>query len=663
MADLSRLCFECMGEKGDHPVCPHCGKEHSVKQNFPLLPLGSLVGGRYYIGRAIKRSSDSFTYIAYDTKLRRRCSVKEFFPEALAVRDNDTVNIHPAEGKEAAFAECREAFNGLWKKLQRLKGLTALITVYDVFAAGSTTYAVSDETGGRTLREYLRASTAGYLDWEQARLLFMPILSTLGTLHTSGVIHKGLSPESFVFTTEGKLKITDFAIPQARMANGMLNADIHEGYAPLELYTENGAIGTWTDIYSFCAVLYRVLIGTTPIPANVRARNDQMIIPARFAQRLPAYVINAMISGMQIRPEDRTRSVEQLRNNLSATPKAVAVNSSLFGTAQPLNIPTGDLRTAPGTIVPSAVKTSAPPRPVARPVVQQEPESSIRTIYVDPLDAEAGQLPTPEYAAYAAQQAAARAKAEEVRLAREKEKKEKLRKKLIVLLVFVIILLIAGLALVINALMGARNNTQSPDTSTELQMMNMPNFVGAQYDTVASQYYAQYLHIIRVDDNSATVPNGQIMYQSIAAGTTVSQGTEVILTVSTGPKSFSVPDVAGLTYEEALAKLAQEGLVCVRASKYNDGTHTPETVAETFPAAGEPIQQGASIQVILWSPIIDELTSSENQTDANGNPVTTQPGATTQPNTTTQPGATTQPNTTTTQPNTTAQDTTQNEEN
>lgn len=629
MADLSRLCFECMGEKGDHPVCPHCGKEHSAKQNFPLLPLGSLVGGRYYIGRAIRRSSESFTYIAYDTKLRRRCSVKEFFPDALAVRDNDTVNIHPAAGMEAAYAECREAFNGLWKKLQRLKGLTSLITVYDVFAAGNTTYAVSDETGGQTLREYLRTTPAGYLDWEQARLLFMPVLSTLGTLHTSGVLHRGLSPEAFVFTGDGRLKLTDFAIPQTRLAYGDLTADIHEGYAPLEVYTQGGSVGTWTDIYSFCAVLYRVLVGATPIPANVRAKSDQMVIPARFAERLPAYVINAMIMGMQIHPEDRTRNVEQLRNNLSATPKTVAVNSALFGSAQPLNIPTGNLRTAPGTIVPSAVKTSAPPRPVQRTAPQpQEPVSSVRTIYVDPLAGEEASR-NPEHSAYAAQQAAARAKAEEVRQAREMAKKAKLRKRLIILLVFVILLLIAGLALVINALLGGRGGSKPSDnTSTELQMMSMPNFVGAQYDTVANQYYAQYLHIIRVDDNSATVPNGQIMYQSIAAGTTVSQGTEVILTVSTGPKNFTVPDVTGLTYEEALAKLAQEGLVCVRASKYNDGTHTPETVAETFPAAGEPIQQGAQIQVILWSPNLDELTSAENQTDANGNPVTTQPDPT-----------------------------------
>ena len=83
----------------------------------------------------------------------------------------------------------------------------------------------------------------------------------------------------------------------------------------------------------------------------------------------------------------------------------------------------------------------------------------------------------------------------------------------------------------------------------------------------------------------------------------------------------------GMTYEQALSVLAPQGLVCAKASKYNDGTHVPDTVAETFPLAGQPITQGDTVQVILWSDATDETTDAEDEstaeivTDENGRQV------------------------------------------
>ena len=69
-------------------------------------------------------------------------------------------------------------------------------------------------------------------------------------------------------------------------------------------------------------MLYRALIGTDPIVATTRVTNDRLMIPSKFAEQLPAYVINALINALQILPEDRTRSVEQFRAELSASPTA-----------------------------------------------------------------------------------------------------------------------------------------------------------------------------------------------------------------------------------------------------------------------------------------------------------------------------------------------------
>ena len=94
------------------------------------------------------------------------------------------------------------------------------------------------------------------------------------------------------------------------------------------------------------------------------------------------------------------------------------------------------------------------------------------------------------------------------------------------------------------------------------------------------------------------------------------------LIISLGPEEITVPDVTGMTYEAAVQILAAKGLLCSKATKYNDGTHTPDTVAETFPLVGTPIKAGDSISIILWS---------------NPTPATEAPAETTQPEETTAP--------------------------
>ncbi len=614
MDQFKKLCYECMHDKGDRHTCPYCGSTEAPKQNFPMLPLGSLVGGRYVVGKALKQNSEGITYIAYDNREQCACTLREFLPEALAVRDPDTVTVCTRPGSSDAYDDCREAFNEMWRKLYRLRGLTSLISVTDVFAAGNTSYAVYEETETETLRDHLLSTAQGYIEWEQARILFMPVLSTLGTLNTSGVIHKGISPEAFIYTHEGRLKLTDFCIPQARLAYGTLDADIRDGYAPLECYTDDGSVGTWTDIYSFTAVLYRTLIGTTPISAPVRAQNDQMMIPAVFAEKLPPYVINALINGMQIEAADRTRNVEQLRSNLSASPRAVSASASVYKSAGALNIiPTGEVRTAPVTVAPGQTRRGdtaviEADRPAMRGVKlvdeMEDPPASRTREYKELSDDAKSALEATE-------------------------QKAKQRKLLTALLVVMILILIAGIGLIVSSLFGSGGAGNEPQTSaTDTQQMTVPNFVGSIFDSISHDaYYSDFLHIIKVEASSTTVPAGQIMEQSIRVGTPVSKGTDIVLTVSTGAKSFTVPEVTGRTYEEALAVLAQQGLVCVKASKYNDGTHVPDTVAETFPLAGQPIKQGDTIQVILWTSPEEQPGESEPgstreiPTDANGNPV------------------------------------------
>lgn len=322
MPNTDNLCMSCMRPIGDEKQCPYCGYHSDSPQLAPYLPIRSVVANRYLIGKVIEFNGDGVTYAAWDMSERVKVKVREFLPDAICSRENGELNVRIMQGCERSYNDCCQSFLELWRKLMRLMGLSTLISVSDVVEDNGTAYAVYEYTDAVPLRKYLLSTPTGYIPWERARQMFMPALSALGTLHSAGIIHRGISPQTLLVTPEGKIKISGFSIWQVRTARGDLNPELFPGYAAIEQYGFEGQQGAWTDIYAFAAVLYRALIGTDPIIATTRVNNDRLMIPSKFAEQLPAYVINALINALQILPEDRTRSVEQFRADLSASPTA-----------------------------------------------------------------------------------------------------------------------------------------------------------------------------------------------------------------------------------------------------------------------------------------------------------------------------------------------------
>lgn len=319
MMNTDHLCMSCMREIGDENQCPYCGFHADSPQLAPYLPLRTVVAERYLAGKLLDYNGDGATYMGWDLEMNAPVTIREFLPDSIAERRED-LTLVPMAGCEITYRDCYQSFLELWRKLARVRGLSALILVFDIVEDHGTAYAISEYMEGVSLREYLLRSPSGYLSWEQARILFMPVLSTLGTLHSAGIIHRGISPTTLIVGKNGKMRITGFSIWQARTARGDLTAQLFPGYAAIEQYGFEGQQGPWTDIYAFSAVLYRTLIGSTPLEATSRVTNDRLMVPGKFAEQLPAYVINALMNGLQILPEDRTRTVDQLRAELSAAP-------------------------------------------------------------------------------------------------------------------------------------------------------------------------------------------------------------------------------------------------------------------------------------------------------------------------------------------------------
>ena len=319
--NIDRLCFGCFHEKEEEGPCPFCGFD-GVSENSSGLSLRTLLEGRYLVGREIKMNSEIAMYIGYDTHEASAILIKEFFPQSLCGRAaGGSVYILP--GKEASFAQAKEDFLALSRSLARLRELPGIYPTYDIFEENGTAYTISAYTLGVSLHSFL-LENGGTMPWEKVRSLFMPLLSTVDSLHRAGIFHCGISPDSLMICEDGRLRLTEFCLTDTRTAGGVLPAQLYAGYSAVEQYELQYGIGSWTDIYALAAAIFRCLIGTVPPAAEQRVINDKLIVPARVAETLPTHVLSALANALQIYPADRTQTVEEFRSELAGAPSVTA---------------------------------------------------------------------------------------------------------------------------------------------------------------------------------------------------------------------------------------------------------------------------------------------------------------------------------------------------
>lgn len=96
------------------------------------------------------------------------------------------------------------------------------------------------------------------------------------------------------------------------------------------------------------------------------------------------------------------------------------------------------------------------------------------------------------------------------------------------------------------------------------------------------------------EDHSADVPKGEIMSQTPAAGTSISKGSKVSVTVSLGQEEVRVPVVSGIDWKQAESTLTAAGFVA--DVSYVD---SPLPAGQVISVAGEggPAERGSHIEV------------------------------------------------------------------
>ena len=547
MRDLDNLCANCWEELTEGSVCAECGYDNDTQNDSVYLKTKTVIAGQYVIGNIIKIESDSVTYSGYDGQLDKPILIREFFPKGIASRFDDSDELHVRQKYVNDFARYKKSFYNLWTTMQKLHNLSAVVPVYDLAEANGTYYAIIEKTESVPLREYLLRNEEGYILWDTARLMFMPVLTTIEALHSNGIVHGSITPDNLVLCRDGKVHLAPFPITEASDQATAMEFTENDGYTALEQYNNKHRICAATDIYSFSACIYRALVGSNPPSAVSREANDKLMIPNTIAEKIPMHVIKALLNGLQIYPEKRVKTVEDFRELLDAAP---------------------------------AVKAKA--------AVEQE------DIYQK--GAKGGY---PEY---------------------NESNGDKKRKAVVAILIILIVAAIAAAVYVVQ-FSGLIDNGKNNTTTTQpVKTYQVPNFSGVGYtqsDIENNGAWNEQFKFTFQGEYSADTEEGIIFKQSVAAGETVDQGSEIILTVSKGIQTQTVPDVRGLALDEATKQLEDLGFKVSTVEVYNDGTHVANTVKNTdasAPAAGTLAAVGEEVILQVYGEA--EPTTAPAATDS-----------------------------------------------
>ena len=316
MQNTDNLCMGCMSETTSGSICSVCGFDEAAYNEPDAISLRTLLADRYLVGKVISSHGGGYTYLGYDTVAGAVVKIREYFPAGICKRLEDG-SVEMDTENSFVYNDGIMKFIELYKKLGSMGDISAFFRVVDLFETQKTAYAVSEYLPGISLKEFLLRN-GGSLRWEQVRPLFLPLIGALKALHTNGVVHGGISPETLMVGRDGRIRISDFSIPEIRNAKSNMTAQLFPGFAALEQY-EGGELTPATDIYSFAATVFRTLTGNPPADALSRLERDNMTFPKSVAEELPRGLLIALANALQLRPEDRTSSAEAFKADLDSS--------------------------------------------------------------------------------------------------------------------------------------------------------------------------------------------------------------------------------------------------------------------------------------------------------------------------------------------------------
>ena len=198
-----------------------------------------------------------------------------------------------------------------------------IIQVYD---RGETeegsSYIAMEYVPGGTLKE--KISREGPLEAADAAGIGAQVAEALGAAHERGMVHRDIKPQNVLLTARGGAKVADFGIARAGSSATISRTGSVMGTAGY--MSPEQALGKpatpKSDLYSLGVVLYEALTGElpytadNPIAVSMKHVNEPLRPPVQLNPRIPKGM-NALVTKLLAKdPEDRYADAEELANDL-----------------------------------------------------------------------------------------------------------------------------------------------------------------------------------------------------------------------------------------------------------------------------------------------------------------------------------------------------------
>jgi eukaryotic-like serine/threonine-protein kinase len=533
-----------------------------------------LVDNRYRIVKPLGSGGMADVYLAHDNILDRDVALKVMSTRYAS--DEEFVERFKREAQSAAALSHPN-----------------IVSIFDRGSSDGGTYYIAMEfLPGGTLKD--RIMSKGALPARTAAAVALQIAEALQAAHERGVIHRDIKPHNILITESGDVKVTDFGIARAASSSTMTRTGSILGTAhyisPEQAMGE--PVGPASDLYSLGVVLYEMLTGELPYDADtplgiaMKHVNGHLRPPKAIDPSIPAG-INAITCRLLTKdPEDRYASDAELIEDLE---RAVAGLEPANATAEMITrlMPT----TAPTRVGPPPYG-GHPKRRRTLPLAL----ALLALLLLVPLawagynyfqqEEQVPQIAVPDLVGKTMKEAENEVGNDFELRVEDKVESEK----------------------PVNTILsqqpgGGKAEKGSPILLSVVgtRVADVPNVVRQNRGAAEQDLKEAGFEVVVQQKESSFDQEGLVLDQSPQGGTSAEVGSQVTITVGTGPSNVQVPNLYGNTPEQAVPILQEVDLELGEQTEIPSNEVAEGQIIEQQPAAGADVQPGSKVGVTVSS--------------------------------------------------------------
>ena len=449
------------------------------------------------------------------------------------------------------FTQDEQFLDSFKRESQAAAGLQHpnIVSIYDVGRTGNINFIVMELVDGRPLSDFIKEK--GRLDYKTTIDIAKQMASALSIAHKHQIIHRDVKPHNIMITSDGVAKLTDFGIARA-VSNATMVADTSKIIGSVHYFSPEQARGAYvderSDIYSLGIVMFEMLTGRvpfdgeTPVEVALKHINDDVPSPAKLVPGIPPALDKVVLKATDKYQTERYKSADEMLEAL----KNVEFVTQMVGDRVFAGEKDNKLRHDENVVAP----------------VNNKREDREQEMVVVPANSKKPKSKTDD-----------------------SKKKKKIA--IIIGIAAAAILILFGILYVSGIIGGSGKEVVVPDVK------------GMSYSEAKEVLEEKGLKIEKADEPIASqkIEKGKIVSLTPSKNSKVKKGRTVRVILSAGNAELKVPDLKGLSYNEAKTLLSEMGLQISKGDEVDSDSISEGLIASQYPAAKTKVDKGDIITV------------------------------------------------------------------